>query len=108
MRVYYTRLFKGKRFVKKKHFIEVHIPKGIPDKYEIVYENQASEGWFTSPGDVSFVISVQKHPNFTRNGADLIHHATISIKEVFIPIGLNVAFASVFVDMNFHNGILGN
>mmetsp|Transcript_273 Transcript_273/g.372 ORF Transcript_273/g.372 Transcript_273/m.372 type:complete len:414 (-) Transcript_273:30-1271(-) len=71
----------GKKVVKEKKILQVHIDKGMRHGQKIVFAGEADEAPGVEPGDIIFVLSEKKHETFKRNGNDLILEYTIPLIE---------------------------
>eukprot|EP01095_Lingulamoeba_sp_RSL-Kostka_P005100 TRINITY_DN16457_c0_g1_i1.p2 TRINITY_DN16457_c0_g1~~TRINITY_DN16457_c0_g1_i1.p2 ORF type:complete len:412 (-),score=145.23 TRINITY_DN16457_c0_g1_i1:78-1313(-) len=60
------------------------IERGMPDKYEIRFSQQADEAPDTTPGDVYFTLVTKEHPDFVRRGDDLYLNMKITLLEALV------------------------
>jgi molecular chaperone DnaJ len=70
---------------KKRHTVKVKIPAGIESGYRLRVAgagNAGSKGG--SPGDLYIFITVEQHPIFNRDGANLYSHASISFIQAIL------------------------
>lgn len=70
---------KGKKIVREKKVLEVHIDKGMRDGQRVVFSGESDQTPGVEPGDVVIVIDEKPHPNFQRKGDDLIFKAEIDL-----------------------------
>lgn len=82
----------GKHFKHKKEreVLELHIPKGAPDEYKLVFREKADELPDADTGDVVFVLKEQEHSEFKRKGADLFLERKISLAEALCGFKLEI------------------
>lgn len=73
----------GKKSVKERKVMEVHIEKGAKMGSKILFRGEAGEnpGSWDEPGDVIFVIQGKDHPVFKRDGNDLFVEKDIHLVE---------------------------
>jgi len=64
--------------------ITVLVERGMPDKHQIVFEQEADEQPDTTPGDVIFRVNTLPHKRFVRNGDDLSIKMNISLLEALV------------------------
>ncbi|KAH0479976.1 MAG: uncharacterized protein KVP18_003262 [Porospora cf. gigantea A] len=72
---------RGEGTTKERKILEVHIPKGCPNKEKVVFNEEADQKLNTIPGDVIFVIDIQQHSEFTRVRDNLIMSKEICIRD---------------------------
>jgi len=72
---------KGKKVVKEKKVLEVHIEKGMRDEQKIQFSGMSNEAPGVEPGDVIFVLKQKPHETFRRSGKDLYMEHTITLME---------------------------
>ena len=70
---------KGAKIIEKEKILEVAVEKGIPNESPITLNGEGDEMPDCLAGDVIFVVIIQKHPVFTRVGADLFIRKKISL-----------------------------
>lgn len=70
---------KGKKATQQTKTIEVTIEKGAADGKRYTFEGESDQVPDVDPGDVLVEIQVEKHPKFTRKGADLIYKTDITL-----------------------------
>ena len=70
---------KGQKAVQKAKALEIHIDKGAADGKRYTFAGESDEVPDVTPGDIIVEIQVEKHPKFTRKGADLIYKAEVSL-----------------------------
>jgi molecular chaperone DnaJ len=82
---------KGKGMVRKRKKITVHIPAGIDDGQAISRRGQGNAGRNGGPaGDLIIHVNVQPHPQFERDGADVLYTAPISFAEAALGATLEI------------------
>lgn len=69
----------GKKTVKDKKVMEVHIDRGARHNEKIVFRGEAGDAPGVEPGDVIFVIQQKEHSVFKRDGHDLFVEKEISL-----------------------------
>jgi len=72
---------KGKKVIKDKKILQVHIDKGMKHGQKIVFAGEADEAPGLEAGDIVFVLVEKKHDVFKRSGNDLILEYTIPLIE---------------------------
>jgi len=75
---------KGTKVEVDEDTFNVMIERGMPDKYDIVFEQEGDETPDTTPGDVIFKINTIPHKKFVRNGDDLHMKMNISLLEALV------------------------
>jgi len=70
---------KGKKVVKDKKILEVHIERGMREGQKITFAGESDQAPGIEPGDIIFVLKQKEHAHFKRNGADLFieHKVTL-------------------------------
>eukprot|EP01111_Echinosteliopsis_oligospora_P014568 TRINITY_DN550_c0_g1_i1.p1 TRINITY_DN550_c0_g1~~TRINITY_DN550_c0_g1_i1.p1 ORF type:complete len:414 (+),score=125.97 TRINITY_DN550_c0_g1_i1:49-1290(+) len=63
---------KGKKTVKDKKILEVHIEKGMREGQKIVFAGESDQSPGTEPGDIIFVVKQKEHERFKRAAGDLV------------------------------------
>jgi len=71
----------GKKVVKDKKILEVHIEKGMREGQKITFAGESDQSPGVEPGDIIFVLKQKEHPHFRRQGADLFVEHTITLIE---------------------------
>ena len=66
---------------KNKEYIDVNIPKGVPDNHKIIIFDKGDDVLDGDPGDLHVIIKVKDHKNFIRKGNDLFINKDISLIE---------------------------
>lgn len=72
---------KGKKVVKDKKILEVHVDKGMRDGQKIVFSGEADQAPGVEPGDVIFVLKQKEHERFKRVGSDLYMEHSITLMD---------------------------
>lgn len=70
---------KGAKTIEKEKTLEVAVEKGTPNENVITLNGEGDEQPDCLAGDVLFIVSIAKHPVFTRVGADLFIRKKISL-----------------------------
>jgi DnaJ family protein A protein 2 len=81
---------KGKKVVKEKKVLQVHIDKGMKAGQKIVFSGEADEYPGIEAGDIIFVIAEKKHDLFKRSGNDLIIDYKIPLIEALAGFSFTV------------------
>ena len=68
----------------------MQVKPGLPDGTQFVFQREGNQTPATEPGPVVFVLRSEKHPRFSRQGADLLHTATIPLNEALTGTSLPV------------------
>ncbi|XP_067425572.1 dnaJ homolog subfamily A member 1-like [Emydura macquarii macquarii] len=71
----------GRRVVREKKILNVHLDKGMQDKQRITFHEEGDQVPGLEPGDVVIVLDQKEHPVFKRIGNNLIVRKEISIVE---------------------------
>lgn len=71
----------GKRVVRKRKILEVHIDQGMVDGQKIVFNDEGDQEPGLKPGDIIIVLDEKDHPRFKRSGSDLILRMNIELVE---------------------------
>jgi molecular chaperone DnaJ len=88
----------GKGYNKTKTDIEVNIPAGINTGQQIRINGKGERGDLGGPnGDLYLEISINKHPNFNREGNDI--HLEIPISFVDAALGVTIDIPTVYGDV---------
>jgi DnaJ homolog subfamily A member 2 len=69
----------GKKIVKERKVLEVHIDKGMKNGQEIPFSGEADQSPGVEPGDVIIQIEEKPHDRFQRRGDDLYYTAKINL-----------------------------
>ena len=74
---------KGKKVLQEVQILEVEIAKGMQNQEKIAFHGEADQYPGVLAGDVIIILQEknEKHPEFTRNGSDLIYKKSISLVE---------------------------
>eukprot|EP01113_Clastostelium_recurvatum_P000319 TRINITY_DN1013_c0_g1_i2.p1 TRINITY_DN1013_c0_g1~~TRINITY_DN1013_c0_g1_i2.p1 ORF type:complete len:418 (-),score=99.10 TRINITY_DN1013_c0_g1_i2:26-1279(-) len=72
---------KGKKVVKEKKVLEVHIDKGMKHGQKITFTGESDQAPGTEPGDIIFVVQQKEHATFKRQDTDLSMEHTIPLIE---------------------------
>jgi len=71
----------GKKTVRDRKIIEVHIEKGMQDGQKIIFNGEGDQEPDLEPGDLKIVLDCKEHPVFKRSGSDLIMHMPLQLVE---------------------------
>ncbi|XP_061427922.1 dnaJ homolog subfamily A member 1-like isoform X3 [Lethenteron reissneri] len=71
----------GRKVVREKKILEVHIDKGMKDGQKIQFAGEGDQEPGLEPGDVITVLEQKEHPVFHRQGQDLIMEMEIELVE---------------------------
>ncbi|XP_034044032.1 dnaJ homolog subfamily A member 1 [Thalassophryne amazonica] len=71
----------GRKILRQKKILEVHIDKGMKDGQKIVFHGEGDQEPGLEPGDIIIVLDEREHPCFTRKGADLIMNMELQLVE---------------------------
>lgn len=71
----------GKKVVRDRKILEVHVDKGMTDGQKIVFNGEGDQEPELEPGDIIIVLDEKEHPVFKRNGNDLILRLDIQLVE---------------------------
>eukprot|EP01016_Furgasonia_blochmanni_P016152 TRINITY_DN1918_c0_g1_i5.p1 TRINITY_DN1918_c0_g1~~TRINITY_DN1918_c0_g1_i5.p1 ORF type:complete len:494 (-),score=187.62 TRINITY_DN1918_c0_g1_i5:221-1702(-) len=72
---------KGQKIVNNKKNLEVAVEQGVPDEHQYVFHGEGDELPGVMAGDIVVRIKIEKHAQFQRKGADLLHEKKISLLE---------------------------
>ncbi|VDO93626.1 unnamed protein product [Soboliphyme baturini] len=75
------RYCQGKKVVREKKILEVHIDKGMEDGQKIVFSQEGDQEPGLQAGDIIIVLSEQEHPIFTRQGRHLFMKMELELVE---------------------------
>lgn len=62
----------GKKTVRERKILEVHIDKGMKDGQQIPFMGEGDQEPGLEPGDIIIILDEKEHDTFTRHGQDLI------------------------------------
>ncbi|KAK3795936.1 hypothetical protein RRG08_018319 [Elysia crispata] len=71
----------GKKIVKERKILEVHIDKGMKDNQQIRFSGEGDQEPDLEPGDIVIVLDEQEHDRFRRRGHDLIMTMQLELVE---------------------------
>ncbi|KAL7405188.1 hypothetical protein ABVT39_024973 [Epinephelus coioides] len=71
----------GRKILRQKKILEVHIDKGMRDGQKIVFHGEGDQEPGIEPGDIIIVLDQREHPRFTRKGEDLIMSMDLQLVE---------------------------
>ena len=71
----------GKKVSQERKILEVPIDKGMKHNQKIVFAGEADEAPGTVPGDVIFVLQMQEHARFIRQGDNLLYRKSVKLVE---------------------------
>ncbi|XP_050308397.1 dnaJ homolog subfamily A member 1 [Anthonomus grandis grandis] len=71
----------GKKVVRDRKILEVHVDKGMVDGQKIVFNGEGDQEPDLEPGDIIIVLDEMEHSVFKRNGSDLILRLEIQLVE---------------------------
>lgn len=71
----------GKKVVRTKKILEVHIDKGMTDDQRITFSGEGDQEPGLEPGDIIIVLDEREHSTFKRDGDDLIMQMEIELVE---------------------------
>jgi len=71
----------GKKIVKERKILEVHIDKGMKDNQQIRFSGEGDQEPDLEPGDIVIVLDEQEHDRFRRRGNDLIMTMQLELVE---------------------------
>ncbi|KAM9856828.1 dnaJ homolog subfamily A member 1 isoform 1-T2 [Aulostomus maculatus] len=71
----------GRKILRQKKILEVHIDKGMRDGQKIVLHGEGDQEPGLEPGDIVIVLDQREHPLFTRKGEDLIMPMELQLVE---------------------------
>ncbi|XP_054707589.1 dnaJ homolog subfamily A member 1-like [Uloborus diversus] len=71
----------GKKVVREKKIIEVHIDKGMEDGHKITFTGEGDQEPGLEPGDIVIVLDEKEHDVFKRSGSDLIMRMELTLTE---------------------------
>jgi len=71
----------GKKVVRERKILEVHITKGMKDGQKITFSGEGDQDPEIEPGDIVIVLDEKEHPVYKRNGSDLAIEMNIKLVE---------------------------
>ncbi|GFX01230.1 dnaJ homolog subfamily A member 1 [Trichonephila clavipes] len=71
----------GKKVVRERKLIEVHIDKGMEDGHRITFSGEGDQEPGLEPGDIVIVLDEKEHALFKRRGSDLIMRMELTLVE---------------------------
>lgn len=71
----------GKKVVRDRKILEVHIDKGMVDGQKIMFNGEGDQEPELEPGDIIIVLDEKEHPVYKRAGNDLIINQQIHLVE---------------------------
>jgi len=71
----------GRKVIPERKILEVHIDKGMEDEQKIVFSGESNEEPGVPAGDIIVVLDEKEHPEFKRQGMDLILEMEIQLVE---------------------------
>ncbi|MEQ2188547.1 hypothetical protein GOODEAATRI_016219 [Goodea atripinnis] len=71
----------GRKIMRQKKILEVHIDKGMKDGQKIVFHGEGDQEPGLEPGDIIIVLDQQEHAVFTRRGEDLLMSMELQLVE---------------------------
>ncbi|PIN88376.1 hypothetical protein AB205_0134660 [Aquarana catesbeiana] len=71
----------GRKIVREKKILEVHIDKGMKDGQKITFAGEGDQEPGLEPGDIIIVLDQKDNAIFTRRGEDLLMHMEIELVE---------------------------
>lgn len=72
---------RGKKVMKDRKVLEVHIDKGMKNGHKIKFQGEADEVPGTVPGDVVITVQEKEHDLFKRKGGDLVRTVELTLSE---------------------------
>ncbi|CAF1032855.1 unnamed protein product [Rotaria magnacalcarata] len=78
------------KFVTEEKVLEIEVEAGVADGYEIPFTAEGEPHMEGEPGDLKFIIRIQKHPRFERKKNDLYTNLTITLQDALN--GFDVSF----------------
>uniref|UniRef100_A0A3B3BMQ6 DnaJ heat shock protein family (Hsp40) member A1 n=1 Tax=Oryzias melastigma TaxID=30732 RepID=A0A3B3BMQ6_ORYME len=71
----------GRKILRQKKILEVHIDKGMKDGQKIVFHGEGDQEPGLEPGDIIIVLDLREHSLFTRKGNDLVMSMELQLVE---------------------------
>jgi len=81
---------KGEKHVMEKRTKEIPIEQGAPNDHHVIFTGEGHELTGAIAGDLVVQFNVEKHPEFTRKGADLFIEKKISLYEALTGITFTI------------------
>jgi DnaJ family protein A protein 2 len=81
---------KAEKIIQEKKTIEVPIEQGAPNEHRIAFTGEGNEIPGALAGDLIIVLTIDKHPDFERKGADLTYKKTISLYEALTGVNFTI------------------
>lgn len=81
---------KREKMVLKKEKVEVTVPPGAPNEFQIVMKEHGNEHPKAITGDLVFIVLIDEHPVFKRKRDDLYMEKKISISEALCGFAFNL------------------
>jgi len=75
------RVCMGKKVVRERKILEVHITKGMKDGQKITFSGEGDQDPEIEPGDIVIVLDEKEHPVYKRNGSDLAIEMNVKLVE---------------------------
>jgi len=72
---------KGKKVIKDKKILEVHVDKGMKHNQKIVFSGESDQAPGVEPGDIVFVLQQREHETFKRQDKDLVIEHSVPLIE---------------------------
>ncbi|KAI5188775.1 DnaJ-like protein subfamily A member 2 [Nematocida minor] len=75
----------GKGYISKQEELEVSIPPGVVDRFQIVYEKMGDEASGAITGDLIFVVNVKEDKRFTRIAPEHLYtEAKVPLEDILV------------------------
>uniref|UniRef100_A0A8C5C7V7 DnaJ heat shock protein family (Hsp40) member A1 n=1 Tax=Gadus morhua TaxID=8049 RepID=A0A8C5C7V7_GADMO len=71
----------GRKIVRQKKILEVHIDKGMKDGQKVVFHGEGDQEPGLEAGDIIIVLDQREHSRFTRQGQDLVMTMELQLVE---------------------------
>jgi len=71
----------GRKVVREKKILEVHIDKGMVDGQKIIFNGEGDQEPDLEAGDIIIVLDEKEHPVYKRSGCDLIFRQELQLSE---------------------------
>lgn len=78
------------KFVTEEKVLEIEVEPGVTDGFEIPFLSDGEPHIDGEPGDLKFIIRIQKHPHFERRNNDLYANLTITLQDALN--GFDISF----------------
>jgi len=72
---------KGKKVLKDKKILEVHVDKGMKHNQKVVFSGESDQAPGVEPGDIVIVLQQKEHERFKRQDKDLVMEHSIPLIE---------------------------